>query len=109
MLIELLAKEGFLIVATPYSLSFDHTVSARGIHNRFSSCLDYISTTGFGVLSAQEISSLPVYSVGHRYDCYYSCLDGKSLIRRSAELIIVLCIGAIKLVFLYVLMMAELI
>jgi len=68
VLIELLAKEGFLIVATPYRLSFDHTVSAQGIHTRFTSCLDYLSTSGFGDLSAEEISLLPVYSVGHRYN-----------------------------------------
>lgn len=67
MLIELLAKEGYLIVATPYSLSFDHTVSAQGIHTRFNTCLRYLSATGLGSLSAEEISKLPVFSVGHRY------------------------------------------
>lgn len=68
VLIELLAKEGYLIVATPFSLSFDHTVSAQGIHTRFNTCLDYLSNTGFAGLSAGDISTLPVYSVGHRYD-----------------------------------------
>lgn len=67
LLIELLAKEGYLIVATPYSLSFDHTVSAQGIHTRFNTCLQYLSATGLGSLSAEEISKLPVFSVGHRY------------------------------------------
>ncbi|XP_024382279.1 uncharacterized protein [Physcomitrium patens] len=65
VLIELLAKEGYLIVATPFSLSFDHTVSAQGIHTRFNTCLDYLSNTGFAGLSAGDISTLPVYSVGH--------------------------------------------
>ncbi|KAG0568825.1 hypothetical protein M758_6G044300 [Ceratodon purpureus] len=78
VLIEMLAKEGFMIVATPFSLTFDHTVAAQGIHNRFNNCIDYISTTGFGVLSAQEISSLPVYSVGHSLGALMQVLIGST-------------------------------
>lgn len=66
LLIELLAKEGFLIVATPYNLSFNHAASAVGIHERFNSCLSLLSKSGFQGLSPNEISDLPIYSVGHR-------------------------------------------
>lgn len=67
--IELLAKEGFLIVATPYNVTFDHTVSAQVIQNRFNRCLDILSTSsGFlpAELSPDDVAALPIFSVGHR-------------------------------------------
>lgn len=98
VMIDLLAKEGFVIVATPYRLSFDHTVSAQGIHARFNSCLDYLSAYGFGDLSAEEISSLPLYSVGHRYKLRYlhSRVRVSSMFMRYSYLAFVACsLGAL--------------
>lgn len=78
VMIDLLSKEGFVIVATPYRLSFDHTVSAQGIHARVNSCLDYLSAYGFGDFSAEEISSLPLYSVGHSLGALMQVLIGST-------------------------------
>jgi hypothetical protein len=67
--IELLAKEGFLIVATPYNVTFDHTVSAQVIQNRFNRCLDILSTSSRFLpaeLSPDDVAALPIFSVGHR-------------------------------------------
>lgn len=67
-LIELLAKEGYLIISVPYNVTFDHERVTREIHERFHSCLDSILTTGLpeNGISAAEIADLPFYSVGHR-------------------------------------------
>jgi hypothetical protein len=67
--IELLAKEGFLIVATPYNVTFDHTVSAQVIQNRFNRCLDILSTSSRFLpaeLNPDDVAALPIFSVGHR-------------------------------------------
>jgi acetyl esterase/lipase len=67
--IELLAKEGFLIVATPYNVTFDHTVSAQVIQNRFNRCLDILCTSSRFLpaeLSPDDVAALPIFSVGHR-------------------------------------------
>lgn len=67
-LIELLAKEGFLIISVPYNVTFDHAKAANAIFDNFHSCYKAILTSGlpeYG-LSSAELLDLPLYSVGHR-------------------------------------------
>ncbi|CAK9215617.1 unnamed protein product [Sphagnum troendelagicum] len=77
--IELLAKEGFLIVATPYNVTFDHTVSAQVIQNRFNRCLDILSTSSrflAAELSPDDVAALPIFSVGHSNGALMQVLIG---------------------------------
>lgn len=70
---ELLAKEGYLIVSVPYNVTFDHEQAAKQVYQRFNSCLDAIVLSGVpnANLNPQDLSNLPVFSVGHRFS---SCL-----------------------------------
>lgn len=65
---ELLAKEGYLIISVPYDVTFDHAKAANRVYERFSSCLDSILTRGLpeSDLTPSDLVNLRLYSVGHR-------------------------------------------
>lgn len=66
-LIELLAKEGYLVVLVPYNVTFNHEDAARQVYERFNACLDILLTSGLSdaKLEASQLVGLPVFSVGH--------------------------------------------
>lgn len=68
-LVELLAKEGFVVVVVPYNVTFDHSLAAKQVYERFHTCLDTILTFGLPQfnLSPAQLEDLPLFSVGHRY------------------------------------------
>lgn len=65
---NLLAKEGFLVISVPYNVTFDHAQAAREVYERFNACMDMILTSGLpnANLNAGDLVQLPVFSVGHR-------------------------------------------
>ncbi|URE04837.1 hypothetical protein MUK42_20648 [Musa troglodytarum] len=67
-LMEWLAKEGFLVVSVPYNVTFDHEKAAKDVYERFHCCMDSLFASGIpdAGITALDISSLPLYSVGHR-------------------------------------------
>jgi hypothetical protein len=71
-LLEQLASAGYLIVAVPYQLTFDHRQSASVVEKRLQDCLELLyAQEGFGIGSVQglrgsELKELPVFGVGHR-------------------------------------------
>jgi hypothetical protein len=67
-LIELLAKEGFVVVVVPYNVTFDHSQAAKQVYDKFHTCLDTILTNGLpqANLSPAQLEDLPIFSVGHR-------------------------------------------
>lgn len=69
LLMELLAKEGFLIVSVPYGVTFDHSAAAREAYERFHACFDRLISSGVpeSDLTGSELGDLPLYSVGHRW------------------------------------------
>ncbi|XP_043705953.1 uncharacterized protein LOC122655722 [Telopea speciosissima] len=77
-LIDLLAKEGFLIISVPYNVTFDHAQAAREVYTRFNACLDMILTSGLpdANLKPSELISLPFYSVGHSNGALLQLLTG---------------------------------
>lgn len=79
-LIELLAKEGFLIVSVPYNVTFNHEQAAREIYERFNTCLDILLTSGLpdANLTSDELLHLPIYSVGHSNGALLQVLSGSS-------------------------------
>ncbi|KMT10730.1 hypothetical protein BVRB_5g113880 [Beta vulgaris subsp. vulgaris] len=66
-LIELLAKEGYLVVLVPYNVTFNHEDAARQVYERFNACLDILLTSGLSdaKLDASQLVGLPIFSVGH--------------------------------------------
>ncbi|XP_042481271.1 uncharacterized protein LOC122061842 [Macadamia integrifolia] len=77
-LIDLLAKEGFLIISVPYNVTFDHAQATQDVYMRFNACLDMIITSGLldANLKPSELNSLPVYSVGHSNGALLQLLTG---------------------------------
>lgn len=66
-LVELLAKEGFLVVLVPYRVTFNHEDAMREVYQRFNTCLDILLNSGLPdvKLAASQLVDLPVFSVGH--------------------------------------------
>ncbi|KAL2935341.1 Phospholipase YtpA [Bienertia sinuspersici] len=66
-LIELLAKDGYLVVLVPYNVTFNHEDAARQVYERFNTCLDILLSSGLSdaKLDASQLVGLPVFSVGH--------------------------------------------
>uniref|UniRef100_A0A803L9F8 Uncharacterized protein n=1 Tax=Chenopodium quinoa TaxID=63459 RepID=A0A803L9F8_CHEQI len=77
-LIELLAKEGYLVVLVPYSVTFNHEVAAKQVYERFNACLDILLTSGLSEarLEASQLVGLPVFSVGHSNGALLQVLTG---------------------------------
>ncbi|KAK9099596.1 hypothetical protein Syun_026641 [Stephania yunnanensis] len=77
-LIDLLAREGYLIISVPYNVTFDHSQAAREVYEKFNACLNVVSTSGlpYADLSAEELARLPVYSVGHSNGALLQLLTG---------------------------------
>ncbi|XP_020550274.1 uncharacterized protein LOC105164990 isoform X2 [Sesamum indicum] len=77
-LLELLAKEGYLIISVPYNVTFDHELVTREIYERFHACLDLILMNGLpeNGISAAEIADLPFFSIGHSNGALLQVLVG---------------------------------
>jgi len=66
-----LAKEGFVVVVVPYNVTFDHSLAAKQVYDKFHSCLETLLNSGLPQynLSPAQLGGLPIFSVGHRYVC----------------------------------------
>lgn len=67
-MIELLAKDGYVVILVPYNVTFDHSKAANQVYERFNACLDLLLQSGLphDGLTASELVDLPIFSVGHR-------------------------------------------
>ncbi|CAN6204551.1 unnamed protein product [Urochloa humidicola] len=77
-LLELLAREGFLVVCVPYNVTFDHEAATREVFGRFHACYDALLASGLpeAGLSALDIAELPLYSFGHSNGALLQLLVG---------------------------------
>ncbi|KAB2024552.1 hypothetical protein E1A91_D06G096100v1 [Gossypium mustelinum] len=77
-LIELLAKEGFLIISVPYNVTFDHEQATKQVYERFNACLDNILAFGYpdANLTPADLLNLPLFSVGHSNGALLQVLTG---------------------------------
>jgi hypothetical protein len=69
-LLEYLAAEGYVIVATPFVNTFDHSTIAQRVMRMSNLALDYLCT------DLLRQSSLPIYGVGHSMGCKLHLLIG---------------------------------
>ncbi|CAI5458239.1 unnamed protein product [Closterium sp. Yama58-4] len=76
--LDLLAKGGYLVVAVPNPITFDHVAAAAGLHARATSALDLLQLHGLpsAGISAADVDGLPVYSVGHSNGALMQLLMG---------------------------------
>ncbi|KAJ8621266.1 hypothetical protein MRB53_029795 [Persea americana] len=77
-LMNLLAKEGFLVISVPYNVTFNHAQAAKEVYERFNACLDMILTSGLpnADLNVGDLVQLPVFSVGHSNGALLQLLTG---------------------------------
>lgn len=78
LFMDLLAKDGFLIVAVPYNVTFDHAQAAKEVYDKFNGCMDILLASGFSPanLTPNDILELPVYSIGHSNGALLQLLEG---------------------------------
>ncbi|KAJ6914712.1 hypothetical protein NC651_016862 [Populus alba x Populus x berolinensis] len=77
-LIELLAKDGYVVILVPYNVTFDHSKAANQVYERFNACLDLLLQSGlpYDGLTASELVGLPLFSVGHSNGALLQVLTG---------------------------------
>ncbi|XP_009399642.2 uncharacterized protein LOC135673078 [Musa acuminata AAA Group] len=86
-LMEWLAKEGFLVVSVPYNVTFDHEKAAKEVYERFHCCMDSLFASGIpdAGIAALDVSSLPLYSVGHSNGALLQMLIGSYFDEKIAK------------------------
>jgi hypothetical protein len=83
-LLEQLAKEGYVIIATPFVSTLDHASIARSVLNRFESILERLQAEN--ILSQRY---LPIYGIGHSMGCKLHLLIGSFyLVERAGNILI---------------------
>ncbi|KAF9680913.1 hypothetical protein SADUNF_Sadunf06G0171100 [Salix dunnii] len=77
-LIELLAKNGYVVILVPYNVTFDHSQAANQVYERFNACLHLLLESGLPHvgLTASELAGLPLFSVGHSNGALLQVLTG---------------------------------
>ncbi|KAI5084045.1 hypothetical protein GOP47_0000214 [Adiantum capillus-veneris] len=78
LFIELLRQQDFLIVATPYNVTFEHVLAAELVYTKFQQGKDALVNGECNIpgISTNEISSLPVFSIGHSNGALLQLLIG---------------------------------
>ncbi|NJR32374.1 MAG: DUF1350 family protein [Chamaesiphon sp. CSU_1_12] len=71
LLLEDLAKQGYVIMATPFINTFDHRAIASEVYNRFEDTLELLQKRRY--LPADD---LPIYGLGHSMGCKLHLLIG---------------------------------
>lgn len=78
LFIELLTRQDFLVIATPYNVTFEHVVAAETVHRKFQNCREALVNGGFslGGLNPEDVARLPVFSIGHSNGALLQLLIG---------------------------------
>jgi len=81
-LLEFFGDQGYLIVATPFVNTFDHTEIAKSVLMSFDKALN-------GVRSQYSVRYLPIYGMGHSMGCKLHLLIGSLLaVERAGNIFI---------------------
>ncbi|MFW6359138.1 MAG: DUF1350 family protein [Chroococcales cyanobacterium] len=82
--LEELGKQGYVVIATPFVNTLDHSAIARNVLNRFESILYRLQET-----NSLSNRYLPVYGVGHSLGCKLHLLIGSLYkVERSGNILI---------------------
>eukprot|EP00244_Chara_vulgaris_P000266 TRINITY_DN1043_c1_g1_i1.p1 TRINITY_DN1043_c1_g1~~TRINITY_DN1043_c1_g1_i1.p1 ORF type:complete len:514 (-),score=65.25 TRINITY_DN1043_c1_g1_i1:470-2011(-) len=69
LLMQGLAKDGYLVITTPYSATFDHAECTKQVQRKFVNCIDLLASSPIllpgGISSSDVVPQLPIYGVGH--------------------------------------------
>ncbi len=83
-LLEMLANQGYAVVATPFVNTLDHLGMAKNVLSSFDSCLNHLYASR--ILRKR---SLPIYGIGHSMGCKLHLLMGSSFsINRAGNILI---------------------
>src|SRR4028119_1923299 len=83
-LLEQLGHQGYVVIATPFVNTLDHTAIARDVLNRFETTLDRLQATA--ILRKRY---LPIYGVGHSMGCKLHLLIGSLFsVERAGNILI---------------------
>ncbi len=83
-LLEQLGKKGYVVIATPFLNTFDHTTIARDVLNRFETILERLKES-----KAISKRYLPIYGIGHSMGCKLHVLIGSLFgVERAGNILI---------------------
>ena len=83
-LLEILANQGYAVIATPFINTLDHVAIAENVLSSFENCLNHLCTSK--ILSKK---SLPIYGIGHSMGCKLHLLIGSLFsIARAGNILI---------------------
>lgn len=83
-LLEILANQGYGVIATPFINTLDHVAIAENVLSSFEDCLNHLYTSR--ILSKK---SLPIYGIGHSMGCKLHLLIGSLFsIARAGNILI---------------------
>ena len=84
LLLEQIGKAGYVIVATPFLNTFEHTAIARDVLNRFETILDRLQER-----DRLGKRYLPIYGIGHSMGCKLHLLIGSLFdVERAGNILI---------------------
>lgn len=75
-LLEFLAEQGYLVVATPFVNTFDHAEIAKSVLMSFEKALEGVRTLRGAQLPQVSVGYLPIYGIGHSMGCKLHLLIG---------------------------------
>ncbi|HLO50996.1 MAG TPA: DUF1350 family protein, partial [Kamptonema sp.] len=83
-LLEELAGQGYLVVATPFVNTLDHIAIARDVLNKFENALDRLYAT-----KTLQKAYFPIYGIGHSMGCKLHLLIGSLFdVERAGNILI---------------------
>lgn len=78
LFIELLRQQDFLIIATPYNVTFEHVIAAELVHQKFQKGREAL-VNGECIIPgvyADDVANLPIFSMGHSNGALLQLLVG---------------------------------
>ena len=84
LLLEYLAEQGYVVIATPFVNTFDHTAIAQSVSQSFERALETLQTRGL-----LRRRYLPIYGLGHSMGCKLHLLIGSLFpVERAGNILI---------------------
>ncbi|NES04425.1 MAG: DUF1350 domain-containing protein [Okeania sp. SIO2F4] len=83
-LLEILANQGYAVIATPFVNTLDHLAMAKNVLSSFENCLNHLYASRI-----LRKKSLPIYGIGHSMGCKLHLLIGSLFsVKRAGNILI---------------------